>query len=116
MVLTARFPSLTLSFIALNLPFMHIIKILSQCDAGKRCWVDRPRWFIIIMGMEWGRLIRSFLIEQVAQKEVLNDAKSEKELINYIMSSLGKVRGSGGNDNKGYSLQKFLWAKPKSHL
>lgn len=35
MVLAARFPSLTLLFIALNLPFMHIIKVLLQRNAGK---------------------------------------------------------------------------------
>lgn len=40
-MLTARFPSLTLSFIAINISFMHIVKDLSQRNAGKRCWVDR---------------------------------------------------------------------------
>lgn len=42
-MLTARFPSLTLSFTALNLSLLHIINVLSQCNAGKRCWVDRPK-------------------------------------------------------------------------
>lgn len=39
-MLTARFPSLTLSFIALSLRLMHIINVLSQLNAGKRCWFD----------------------------------------------------------------------------
>lgn len=38
---TARFPSETLHFIALNLSLMLIISVLSQHSDGKMYWVDR---------------------------------------------------------------------------
>lgn len=82
-MLTARFPSLTLSFKALNLSFMHVIKVLSQCNAGKRCWVDRLT-VVYCSCLGHGRVqvywkLSTFLIEHGAQKEVLDGAKSEKE-------------------------------------
>lgn len=85
MVLAARFPSLTLCFIALNLHFIHIIKVLLQRDAGKRCWVDRQKVIYDHHGLGAGQAyekLSTFLIEQMAPKEVLDDAKPEKELLN----------------------------------
>lgn len=84
-VLAARFPSLTLCFMALNLPFMPIIKVLLHCNTGKRCRVDR--WKVIYdhhgRGAEQAyEKLSTFLIEQVTPKEVLDDAKPEEELLN----------------------------------
>ena len=106
-MLTASFPSLTLSFIALSLPLMHIINVLSQLSAGKRCWVDT---LVYYYHLGQGRVqayqeLSKFLIEQVSQKEVLDDAESEHEYF-LIRNGLegGKVYCEKGNENKGNEL------------
>lgn len=57
---TASFPSLTLSFIDLSLPLMHIINVLSQLNAGKGCWVDTLVYYYHLEQEEY-KIIWNFL-------------------------------------------------------
>lgn len=118
MVLTARFPSLTLNFMALNLSFMHIIKVLSQRNTGKMCWVDRLN-VVYYDHLGHGMVqayykLSTFLIEQVCSKGNSGWCKIRKGVKHTFRSGLGKGRGSRycekANDNKGNRL-KFLWPK-----
>lgn len=72
-------------FYCLKSPCLHIIKVLLQCAAGKRCWVDRKKVIYGHHGRGAGQAyekLSTFLIDHMAPKEVLDDAKPEKELLN----------------------------------
>lgn len=117
-MLTARFPSLTLSFIALSLPLMHIINVLSQLNAGKRCWLDTVVYYYHL-GRERVQAcqeLSTFLSEQFSQKEVLDRAESENEL-NILQMGWKEAKGvvRKGMITKEMSLLKFLWPKLRSY-